>query len=532
MKKVFYLLVLIVGFLIWRFFTPPRAAGVYTWHNDNVRTGQNRHEKILTPSNVTPARFGKLFSFPVDGALYAQPLYVPHVVIPGQGRHNVVYLATEHDSVYAFDADSAAAAPLWQVSFTNGKTFTSVPSEDLQCHDISPEIGITGTPVIDPSAGVLYVVVKTKEIDGHAATYVQRLHALDIRTGNERLGGPVVLEASIPGRGSGNDGRGHVLFNALRENQRPALLLSRGVVYIAFASYCDQEPYHGWVLGYDAATVRQVMAYNDTPNGAEGGIWQSGGGPAADARGDIFFVSGNGTFDANAGGSDYGDSFIRLTPSGVVADYFTPHDQQSMSETDLDLGSSGHILLPDQPGPHTHLMISAGKNSAVYLVDRDHMGHFNSQSDDQIPQALQDAFSVNGSFTGGAFTAPVLWNDTIYYGAVVNIIQGFRLQSGHLNPTPVTQSTAAYPFPGAAMTISANGSKDGVLWAVQMSTTSDAAAVLHAYDATDLRKELYRSDQAGARDALDRGVKFVSPTVVNGKVYVCGQRRLTVLGLR
>jgi len=493
--------------------------GVYTWHNDIRRTGQNLLEKKLKPGQLNSTHFGKLFSVPVDGALYAQPLYVAGVDIPGQGRHNVVYAATENDSVYAFDADHAGEA-LWHASFTDGKTVTAVSSEDVQCRDLRPRIGITGTPVIDPASGILYVVAKTKERLGSVETFVQRLHALDIRTGREKLGGPVTIEV-----------KGSSPFNALRENQRPALLLSHGIVYIGFASYCDQEPYHGWLLGYEASTLRQVMAYNATPKGTDGGIWQSGGGPAADAKGDLFFITGNGTFDAHTGGPNYGDSFIRLSTAGIVADYFTPHDQEALSQADLDLGSAGQILLPDQAGPHPHEMISSGKNSAIYLVDRDHMGHFQAESDSQIVQAIPDAFSSEG-FTGGVFTAPVLWKDLIYFGAVGCPIETFRLQNGLLTKTPVMQSSSTYAFPGAAMSVSADGDHQGILWALEISTGSARPAILHAYDAADLTKELYRSDQAGSRDELDVGVKFTSPTIVDGKVYVAGQSRLTVLGFR
>jgi len=507
------------------------SIGVYTWHYDNARTGQNSHETALTPSRMNPERFGKLFSYPVDGALYAQPLYVPDVALPGLGRRNVIYVATEHDSVYAFDADREASVPLWHVSFLRGQSTTPATSEDLQCHDITPEIGITGTPVIDSSTGILYVVAKTKEINGSKTMFVQRLHALDITTGSEKLGGPVIIDASVLGKGEGNDGHGHVLFNARRENQRPALLLSRGIIYVAFASYCDKGPYHGWVLGYDAATLKQALVFNDTPDGTEGGIWQSGAGPAADAGGNLYFVTGNGTFDAVSGGRDLGDSFVRLTSSGTVVDYFTPHDQQSLSEADLDIGSAGHILLPDQFGPHPHLIISAGKNSALYLVDRDRMGHYNANNDDQIVESIQDAFSPEG-FAGGAFTAPVFWNDMIYFGAVGTPIEGFRLKNGVLTRTPVTHSAANYPFPGAAMTVSSNGVRNGILWAVEMSTSSAKPTILHAYDAENLQKELYRSDLAGSRDELDVGVKFASPMIANGKVYVRGQHRLTVLGFR
>jgi len=504
------------------------SAGTFTYHNDNARTGQNLNETVLTWANVNQAQFGKKFSYPLDGIAYASPLYVANVPIPGQGGCNVVYVATEHDSVYAFDADGVNSNPLWKVTFINPAAgVTTVPAADTgECCDIALEIGITGTPVIDQGTGTLYVVAKTKE----GTNYVQRLHALDITTGAEKFGGPVVIQASIPGTGDGNDGNGNVPFNALRENQRPALLLNNGVVYIGFASHGDQTPYHGWVLGYEATTLQQVMAYNDTPNGGDGGIWHSGGGPAADAAGNIYFVTGNGTFDANIGGLDYGDSVEKISPSGSVLDYFTPHDQAALSAGDLDLGSGEALLLPDQGGLHPHLLVTAGKNGTIYLIDRDNMGHFNPNNDNQIVQSVVNIFpNPGGSTLGGNFSVPVYFNGFVYFAPVAGTLQAFQLNNGLLSTTPTSQSTASYAFPGGMFAISANGTTNGILWAVQR-VDATTPGVLHAYKATDLGIELYNSNQAGSRDTMDIAAKFNIPLVANGKVYVASVRHLTVYG--
>jgi len=505
------------------------SPGLFTHHNDNLRTGLNANETVLTPANVTPVNFGRLYSYPLDGTAYAAPLYAANLDIPNQGFHNVVYVATEHDSVYAFDADGLSSSPLWQVSFINpGAGVTPVPAADTNSTDFSPEVGITGTPVIDPASGTLYVVAKTKEIVAGTATYVQRLHALDLATGAEKLGGPVVIQASVSGSGDGAQG-GQVPFDPLRENQRPALLLLNGVVYVAFASHGDTGPYHGWILGFDATTLQLVMKYNTTPNGSAGGIWHSGGGLAADAAGDIYFVTGNGTFDADSGGSDYGDSIGKISPSGTVLDYFTPHDQQSMNDYDLDLGSGAPLLLPDQSGPYPHLLITAGKTGTIYVVDRDNMGHYNPNNDSQIPQALANILPSGTVTHTGNFKAPVYFGGSVYFGAVSDPIRALQLSGGSLSTT-TSQSPEAYNFPGGTIAISANGNTNGVLWAVERPDVT-VPGVLHAYDATNLSNELYNSNQSGSRDTLDYATKFAPPIVVNGKVFVASVSQLAVYGL-
>ncbi len=504
--------------------------GVLTYHYDNLRSGLNPNETVLTPANVNQTVFGKKFSLAVDGQVYTQPLYAPAIAISGQGLHDVVYVATEHDSVYAFDADGVPATPLWQVSFIDPAAgVTTVPPADTgECCDLSPEIGITSTPVIDPSSETIYVVAKTKEVAGASTSYVQRLHALDIATGAEKFGGPVVIQASVPGTGDGSSA-GQVPFIPLRENQREALLLVNGMLVIAFASHGDNGPYHGWVIGYDATTLGQIFAFNDTPDGGAGGIWQSGCGPAADAAGDIYFISGNGTFDASGAVLQLSDTFTKLSPGGTVVDYFTPWNQPQISAQDFDLGSGGTLLLPDQPGAHPHLMISAGKEGTVYVVDRDTMGHQGATSDSQIVQVLVHVLPGNSSITSGNFSAPAHWNDRVYFGAVDDAVKMFTLSGGQLSTAPISQTGQTFAFPGGFPAISSNGAASAILWVVER-PSSGTPGVLHAYDATDLSIELYNSNQNAIRDGLDLASKFMVPTVANGKVFIGTNSTLTAFG--
>jgi fibronectin type 3 domain-containing protein len=503
------------------------VAGMFTHHNDKARTGQNLVETVLTTGNVNASSFGKLATFNTDGISHASPLYVANVNIPSVGLRNVVYVSTEHDSVYAFNADAVSgAAPLWHVSFINPAAgITTVPNGDTgECCDITPEIGITGTPVIDPTSNTLYVVAKTKE---GSSTWVQRLHALDLATGAEKFGGPVVIQASVPGTGQGSSG-GTLPFNSLRENQRTALLLQNGVVYMGFGSHGDNEPYHGWLLGYNATTLQQVLAWSATPSQEGGGIWLSGGGIVVDSSGNLFFATGDGEFTVNTGGVDYGDTFIKFNPTGPngsVADYFTPHDEGTLNTNNLDLDAGGMILLPDQPGTHPHLLVSAGKNGSVYLVDRDNMTHFNTA--DLNPQTLVNIFPF-GTPLPGNYSSPVYFNGAVYFGPVADVLQMFKLNNGLLTTAPTSTSPQAYPYPGGAMAISANGNSNGILWAIQKNASN---GTLHAYDATNLSFELYNSDQAGTRDTLDVASKFAIPLVINGKVFVASTSQLTVYGL-
>ena len=484
---------------------------VLTYHNDLSRTGQNVEEAILTPSTVSSGQFGPLFRDVVDGQVYAQPLYMPEVNIPGKGIYNVVIVATEHDSVYAFDADRGATTPLWHVNFTNPALgISTATAASLQCDSIAPEIGITSTPVIDPTTQTLYVVAMTAEQS--ADNYVQRLHALDLSTGAEKPGSPVVIQASVPGIGDGNT---IVRFKPGLYKQRAGLLLLNGVVYTAWSSHCDAGNYHGWLLGYDSKTLQQVGAFVVTPDWYQGALWQGGAAPAADSNGNIYVVSGNGTFTAASGGSDLGESIIKLsTMKGLtVTDYFTPFNNIELSETELDLGSSGALLLPDGTGSpaHPHLLVSGSKEGRVYLIDRDNMGHFQPGADTQIVQSVAAA-------VGPVIGVPAYFDNMIYFSGANDVLKAFPIANGVISDQPVSQSRFAFPAPGAVPSISAMGPRNGIVWLV------DSAAQLHAFDATDLQRELYRGSTASY-------VKFSTPTIANGRVYVGTADSLVVFGL-
>ena len=396
--------------------------------------------------------------------MYAQPLYKFDVVVPGLATLNLVFVATEHDSVYAFNADNAGP-PVWHDSFINPAAgVTTVSDGDLNSNSISPEVGITGTPVIDPATNTLYVVAFTKEVSGGITSYVQRLHALDLATGAEKFGGPVTIQATVPGSGQGSSG-GLVSFDAFRENQRPGLLLENGVVYISWASFDDHTPYHGWVIGYNAQTLQQVAVFNTTPDGGLGGIWQSGGAPAADAAGNIYVVTGNGTFDANAAtapNQDYGDTFLELssTASGLsVKSYFTPFNQATLDARDEDLGSAGPIVMPSQPGPSPDLLIGAGKEGKVYVLNRDALGGFDPSTDNvvqELPQAIT-----------GAFDTPAYFNGQVYFGSSGDSLKAFTLSDGLLSSSPTSQSSVVFGYPGATPSISADGTANAIVWVIQ-----------------------------------------------------------------
>ncbi len=510
-----------------------QAVSVATYHNDNSRRGLNDKETILTHANVNPVQFGKLFSQRTDGYSYAQPLYLPGVNIPGLGVHNVVYVATEHDTIYAFDADSNQGInrePLWQRSFIDpDHGVTTVASKaDAACTDLAPEIGITGTPVIDTQTGTMYVVVRTKE----NGQFFQRLHALDIATGAEKFGGPTVIKAKVKGSGDGAV-NGFVHFDPLRNNQRAGLLLVNGLIYIGWASHCDNGPYHGWVMSYDARTVKQNGVWNSTPNAGLGGVWQLGGAPAADDDGNVYFATGNGGFDADKGGLDYGDSVIKtgmpINGQLSVFDYFTPHDEQFLDDQDLDLGSGGPMLLPTQrPGsPHQHLLTLAGKGAVIYLIDRDNLGHFNPDNDDQIVQSLPASILITGGIAAW-------WNNTLYFVPVFDTMKAFHFdpKTGLISPTPASQTVTYFDYPTALVSVSSNGSKDGIVWAPQDDGYyTGAHAILRAYNAHNLAHELYNSEENLSRDDPGPAGKLTVPTIANGKVYFTTHKRLAVYGL-
>ncbi|HUY28683.1 MAG TPA: hypothetical protein VMV27_14830 [Candidatus Binataceae bacterium] len=505
-------------------------AGVTTYHNDNMRTGQNLAETVLTTANVNSTTFGKLRTWPVDGYVYAQPLYLASVKVRGH-RRNVVFIATEHDSVYAFDPALRKDKPLWKTSFLSVKyDITTVPSGLVGSTDIVPEIGITSTPVIDPATGTIFVVAKTFE---NGTNFVLRLHALQIKNGKERKGSPVELNASVAGIGDGNNGQGQVPFDAKTANQRSALALVNGVVYIASAGHNDVRPYHGWILGYDETTLQQVSVFNSTPNGFSGAVWMSGDGPASDATNDLYVSTGNGTFDANEpGGLDYGDSFLKLGDSGGafgVLDYFTPWDQASFLINDLDLGSGGLLLLPDQPGAVPHLALGGGKNGNFYMVNRDAMGGYNTATDDNS-QIVQE---LDGQVGQQIYCTPAYWNESVYFNGSYYPLTQFRLTGGLLSTTPTYIALTPFGWPGAVPAVSADGASNGIVWEIRTEYFADTSghAVLYAFDANDVANELYDSNQAGDRDLPGPAVKFSVPTVANGSVFVGGQYSVTMFGL-
>ena len=388
--------------------------------------------------------------------------------------------------------------------------------------------------MIDPSTNTMYVVAATKEIVNGTATYVQRLHALDITTGAEKFGGPVVIQASVPGTGDGSSG-GQIAFIPLRENQRTGLLLLNGVVYFGFSSHGDVEPFHGWVMGYNATTLQQVMVYCSTANSTDGGVWMDGDGIATDSTGDLYFITGDGGFDANTGGKDYGDSYEKLSTTGTVLDYFTPLDQATLNSGNLDLGSGGVLLLPTQSGPYPDEMVSAGKDGSIYLVNRDNMGHYNANTNPDI-QSLLGIFPNNIGDEGGNFSSPVYFNESVYFSPVGGPVQAFQLSNGLLTTAPTSESSETYNDRGGTMSISADGSSNGILWTLQSGATDPngeptTPGTLHAYAASNLGDELYNSNQAGSRDTLDSWDKFSVPVVANGQVFVASDSQLTIYGL-
>jgi hypothetical protein len=508
--------------------------GTFTQKNDNLRTGLNTRENVLTTGNVNQKQFGKLFTYPVDGYVYAQPLYVANVNIPSNGTHSVLYIATEHDSVYAFDADNLAPTTLWQTSFTNpAQGITTIPAAEIeQGNDLVPEIGITGTPVIDQVNKTLFVVARTKEVTNNVTSYVQRLHAIDITTGAEEPGSPVLIQAKVSGTGAGSRG-GNISFDGKLENSRPALLLDNGVIYIAWGSLEDIGNFHGWIIGFNENTLLQDGVWLSTANGRDGGIWQGGGGLAADASGNIFFATGNGTMDANTGGVDYGDSVVRLNPSAgalTVADYFSPYNQASLSIVNWDLCAGGTLLLPDQPGAALHLALVAGKGGTVYLLNRDNLGHFSATANQNVMTypALVGPVTEIGGNRGG----PAYWNGQVYYAGASDHARQFGLFNGLMSSTPMAVATKFFGYPGGAPAISANGNTNGIVWILQTDgfNTSNPA-ILRAFDAANITRELYDSTLNKTRDQAGPAVKFSVPTVANGKVYVGTETQVNVYGL-
>jgi hypothetical protein len=531
------------------------SVNVLTYHNDNSSTGRNVAETILTPANVNFKTFGVLFRTKVDGNIYAEPIFESGVNItvgPSRGTHNVTFVATEHDSLYAIDADNGHI--LWHDSFINPSAgITPVPATDTGSGAIIPEVGITGTPVIDPMTNTLFLDANTKEVHGGSTHYVHRLHAIDVTSGAEKFGGPATIADTIKhganftyvsgpfvfGKGSGSIG-GKITFNALRQLQRPALTLSHGVVYLAYGSHDDIDPYHGWVLGYSAQTLKLVGVFNATPNGDKGGIWMSGGRIAADAQGNLYLVTADGPFDSNLDSNgfpqdgDYGDSVLKLAVDRTtgpnnqnkngwglkVVDYFTPFDQSQLDIHNKDFGSGGPLLLPDSVGSpaHPHLLIVGGKDGRLYLIDRDKMGKFDPNTDHVV-----ERLSGSAEYFG---TAAYL-NGMFYSVAVGEVGKAFKIHGASFNPTPASHTADACGYPGATPSISSNAALDGIVWSTVYLTDQ-----LRAYDARDYGKELYTSAQApGGRDDLGHVIKFTVPTIADGRVYVGTLSHLVVYGL-
>jgi len=507
----------------------PAFSGVLTYHNNNMRTGWNSSETALTLANVNSSTFGKLFTIATDGRVDAQPLYAPKVTIANKGVHNVLFVATENDTVYGFDADSGAT--LWK---TSALVADEVPSDDRGCSQVTPKIGITSTPVVDLAAGphgTIYLVAMSKD---SKANYHQRLHALDISTGKEEFGGPVEIAAKYPGMGDNNE-NGFVIFDPKKYKDRAGLLLLNHVVYTTWASHCDDRPYTGWIMGYNESTLAQQYVLNVTPNGSGGAIWGAAAGPAADSNGNIFFLDANGTFDPTLNGSgfpvdgDFGNGILKLSIKKgelTVSDYFNMFNTVSESAADEDLGSGGGMVIPnfkDSSGVMHQLVVGAGKDRNIYLANRINMGKFDPNNNSQIYQEL------TGSLAGPMFSAPAFASGTIYYGALGDTIKAFPFNSkGMLNANPASTTPSTFRPPGATPSISGNTNKSMILWAVENTNP----AVLHAYNAKDLSVELYNSSQAAhSRDHFGNGIKYVVPTIANGKVYVGTTTGVSVLGL-
>ncbi len=487
---------------------------VVTYHNDVERTGLYPNESTLTLTNVNSTKFGLLRILPVDGLVDGQPLYLSNLTVAGNAQ-NVVFAVTEHGSVYAFNADNGAQ--LWKTSELGANETTS---DDHGCGQITPEIGITNTPVIDRSAGphgAIFLVGMSKDQSG---AYHQRLHALDVTTGAELSGSPKEITASFPGTGA-NSSAGMVVFDPSQYAERVGLLLLNQTIYLGWTSHCDQQPYTGWLMAYNESDLAQISVLNLTPNGSEGSIWMSGAGLAADPNGFIYFLDANGTFDTNLDANnfpvdgDFGNGFIKVSMTGgslAVADFFEPYNTVEESDEDEDLGSGGALVLPDlkdASGNVHQLAVGAGKDATIYVVDRNSMGKFDSQSNATIYQKITGAI-------GGVWSMPAWFNNTVYYGAVSDNLKAFPITNAKLATTASVQSATSFEYPGTTPAVSANGTSNGIVWAVENSNP----AVLHAYNAATLQ-ELYNSTQAAnGRDNFGNGNKFITPMIVNGKVFV------------
>lgn len=506
---------------------PLVTGGVFTEHNNNARTGQNLNEITLTTANVNVSQFGKLFKQTVDDQVFAQPLYASGATISGV-KHNVIIVATENDTVYAFDADGnmgVNANPLWTASLADtshgGATGESalIETQSTMCTDIAPHVGVTGTPVIDSTTSTIYV----ESFSAVGFNYFHKLHALDLATGYERSGSPVSISATVSGYGLGST-NGLLPFNNLTQINRSALLLANNSVYVAYGSLCDKTPASGWIFKFTESPLALADVFVSAPNGSLGAIWGSGGGPASDSSGNVYVPTGNGSYDTS---SDYGDTVLKLSPDLLtVLDSFTPYNQAYMQANDSDLGSGGLMLLPDQPGPTSHLLVAAGKLGRIFVVNRDQFTTGNSHycsSCNSVDTEIAQETALN--YTGGIFGSPAYWNGNVYYIGANSGLLSIPVTSGSFGFTNTTASTIHYSWPGGIPTISASASTNGIVWF--LSTQG-----LTAYNASNITTPLWISSQASAgRDTPGPFIKFSIPTIINGKVYVGANGEVDVYGL-
>lgn len=517
----------------------PTPVIVPTWRYDLTHAGQNTNETALTPENVNVTTFGKLFSMAVDGSVYAQPLFVNGLTMSDGQVHNVLFVATEHDSIYAFDADSnggANANAIWKITLLDaahgaGPGAITVPYSDTGSPDIAPEIGITATPVIDPTSNTMYVVGKTKE----NGTYFQRLHAINILTGAELPGSPVAITGKVPGTGNGSSG-GQLSFSPLWQNNRAALSLYNGHIYIAFGAHGDNGPWHGWLFAYDAATLAQTAVLCLSANGFGDGVWQSGAGMPIDARiggGRMFLATGNGTYSSYTpftANSQFGDSIVAFDLAGgqlTPVDAFTPFNQGHLSSADLDQGAGGILMMPDQQGANPHILLQAGKEGRLLVLNRDSLGGYATGVTSNT-NALQDILNESG----GLWSTPAYWNGNVYIWGKADSPKMFKVNSGVMDTTPDSVANVSSPYPGASFMISSDGTQNGIAWAVRTDQyTTHGPQVLYAWDASDLTNLLYESDTNIARDGGGKSMKFAIPVVTNGKVYIAANGEVDVYGL-
>ena len=522
---------------------------VVTFHYDNTRQAQDTNETLLTPANVNTNAFGKLFSYTLDAYVYAEPLILTNVAIPGQGVHNVVFVATEHDSIYALDADGNLGTNngvLWKNNVGSSALCAGAPfggryNGGVGYTDIVPEVGITGTPVIDPKTGTIYVDAFTRDVVGNTTNYNHRIHALDVTTGAEHAYSPVIVAGSVPGTGVGSSG-GVQTFSPVQHGARPALCLANGLLVVTYASYADTDPYHGWVFTYNATNLALKGIFNTTPNAstaafggnaAEGGIWQGGGGICVDTNNNLYFETGNGSFSANTNGGDYADTIMKLSTTNaastnnlLVADYFTPYDQATLAQNDTDLGSCGPLLLPDSAGSvaHPHLLVGVGKSGKIYLVDRDNMGHWQSGIDSQIVDSFN---GINNSWS-----PPAYWNNLLFFQASSAALKEFSVSNASINHTAIATAPVSFGSFNGSPVISANGANNGIVWVLNNNSgNSGSPGALYAYNALNISQMLWNSTLMGSRDSTGPGVKMTTPTVAGGKVYVGGQFTLSVYGV-